>query len=136
MGTESTTGEYMVIFRCAGWSNGRSNEELQTIVDKFAVWYDWMQSREEIQSGLPLHAEGKFVSGKNGKTVADGPFAESKEAIGGFLIVKAAGMDEAVALASEWPLLEYGYTIEVRPMAMQCATMQRLNDPKLAHANA
>ena len=135
MSNDTATGQYLAIFRCAAWEKGRSNEELQAIVDKFSAWYAWMEKRSEIKGGMPLHGEGRFVSGKNGSTVADGPFAESKEAIGGFIIIEAADMDEAVELAREWPLLDYGYTIEVRPVASQCSTQQKLNE-QLAHASA
>jgi hypothetical protein len=58
--------------------------------------------------------------------VADGPFVESKEAVGGYVIVLAADLDEAAAIAEEWPLLDYDATVEVRPLRKQCATMERI----------
>jgi hypothetical protein len=52
----------------------------------------------------------------NGKvTIADGPFAETKEQIGGFLLVEAKDREEAVELAKQVPVANYG-TIEVRPV--------------------
>ena len=52
------------------------------------------------------------VSRKNGKVVVtDGPFIESKEVIGGFAIIDVADLDEALAMAEEWP-----GTVEIRPV--------------------
>ena len=53
---------------------------------------------------------------RGGRTlVTDGPFAETKEAVGGFDIIEAASLDEAVEIASRHPVAEGG-TIEVRPL--------------------
>ena len=48
-------------------------------------------------------------------TVTDGPFAETKEQIGGFFLVEAASFEEAIQVAAEWPSARIG-TIEVRPI--------------------
>lgn len=50
--------------------------------------------------------------------VTDGPFAESKELIGGFILIEASDRNEAVALMAESPIAEYG-TIEIRPLVEQ-----------------
>ena len=47
--------------------------------------------------------------------IADGPFAETKEQIGGFLLVECEDLDEAIEVAAEVPTARYG-TIEVRPV--------------------
>jgi len=52
--------------------------------------------------------------------VADGPFAESKEAIGGYFLLKVESLDEAVAIARECPGLAFGAKVEVRPLLAQC----------------
>ncbi len=53
---------------------------------------------------------------RNGKTVTtDGPFAETKEQLGGFYIVDAENLDEAIEWAAKIPTAEFG-TIEVRPL--------------------
>jgi hypothetical protein len=77
--------------------------------------------------------EGKIVSGKNGRAVADGPFAESKEAIGGYFLVQASDLNEALEIARACPGLAYGITVEVRPIAERCPSWQRA-DEQLAHA--
>jgi hypothetical protein len=54
---------------------------------------------------------------RNGKTVTtDGPFAETKEQLGGYSIVEAENLDEALAIATRHPLVRAGLSIEVRPI--------------------
>ena len=60
-------------------------------------------------------APGAFVRG-SGTMVTDGPFAETKEVIGGFTLIKAADMTEAAALARGCPILARGGEVEVRPL--------------------
>jgi hypothetical protein len=67
--------------------------------------------------GNHCSTKGKIVSQKNGRSVVDGPLAESKEAIGGFFLLQVDTLDEAAAIAKEFPDLAYGATVEVRPVA-------------------
>jgi hypothetical protein len=53
---------------------------------------------------------------RNGRvSVTDGPFAETKETVGGFFVIDAADRDEAIGIASRWPSARLG-SIEVRPL--------------------
>jgi hypothetical protein len=135
MNTPTTTSEYILLFRGTQWDKGLSPEETQKALGQFMAWFERLTQQGKLKVGQPLAHEGKIISGKNGRTVADGPFAESKEAIGGYFLLQVADFDEAVAIARECPILEFGSTVEVRPVAEQCATMQRMNQ-ELAHAVA
>jgi hypothetical protein len=65
---------------------------------------------------LQLVNTARTVRVRNGKlSVTDGPFAETKEQLGGFLLIEAKDMDEAVELASKIPMAKHG-SIEVRPV--------------------
>jgi hypothetical protein len=100
-------------------------------------WNEWLErltAQGKVKAAQPLERDGKIVSGK-GRTVADGPFAESKEAIGGYFLLQLDDFNEALEIAKECPALEYGVTVEVRPVADQCRCMQRVNE-LLAHATA
>lgn len=55
----------------------------------------------------------------------DGPFAESKEAIGGYFLLQVSE-EEALEIAKECPALKHGVTVEVRPIVDQCASMERV----------
>jgi hypothetical protein len=134
MSTEKKN-EYLLLFRGSQWDKGLSPEELQKVLGQFMGWFEKLNQQGKLKSGQPLEREGKIVSGKNGRTVADGPFAESKEAIGGYFLLQAADLDEAVAIAQQCPTLAYGSVVEVRPVAEECPTLKRVQQ-ELAHANA
>ena len=93
---------------------------------KFTAWFEKLSAEGTLKGGQPLLDDARIVSGKNGRTVADGPFAESKEAIGGYFLIKAENMDEATAIAQQCPALDFGTTVEVRPIAADCPTLTRL----------
>jgi hypothetical protein len=65
--------------------------------------------------GHPLENTGKVVSGAK-KTVRDGPYAESKDVVGGFIVVDSGDLAEAVELSKSCPILEVGGSVEVRPV--------------------
>ena len=68
--------------------------------------------------GAPLRptAEAKTVTRETGETlVTDGPFAETKEQLGGYFLVDVGSIDEAVAVAARIPATDYG-RVEVRPI--------------------
>ena len=89
-----------------------SPEQMQ---DNIKQWQDWIGG---------IAAQGKFVStnrlGFEGKTlkpnniITDGPYAEVKEILGGYVIVKANSLDEAILLAQGCPILFIGGHVEVR----------------------
>jgi hypothetical protein len=54
--------------------------------------------------------------GEGGFSVTDGPFVETKEALGGYYLVEAADLDEAIALAKQVPVLAQSGGLEVRPI--------------------
>ena len=110
----------MLIFRGTDWYKGLSPEEMQHVADHWMAWFKGLTEEGKAIAGNPLEQEGKIVSGKNGRVVSDGPFAESKETIGGYFLLKVNSLDEAVAIAQECPGLAYGIRVEVRPIAAEC----------------
>jgi hypothetical protein len=128
MSTENNKSEYLLIFRGTGWDKGLSPEQIQKVTGEFMGWFQRLMKEGTAKAGQPLEREGKIVSGKGGRTVADGPFAESKEAIGGYFLLQVRDIDEAVAIARQCPILEFGATVEVRPVAGECVSMRRANE--------
>jgi hypothetical protein len=120
MSADLKTSEYLLLFRGAGWQNGLSPQELQTLMGQWLSWLEGLQRQGRIKGTNPLLPEGKIVSGKKGRVVADGPFAESKEAIGGYFLIEADSLEHAVEIARSWPILEHGASVEVRPVAAAC----------------
>ena len=83
-------------------------------------WCDSLAAQGRLQQGSPLEPEGRVVASGRLRGAADGPFAEAKELIGGYFLLTAASLDEAVEIAGQSPSLKYGLTIEVRPVARRC----------------
>src|SRR5256714_15071462 len=80
------------------------------------AWFERLKAEGKCVGGHPLEDEGKVISGKQ-RAVADGPFAESKEAIGGYFYLTGAGEKEAVEIAKKCPGLENGSAGRGRPGA-------------------
>ena len=107
--------EFVYLYR-GGLPRPASPEAQQQIMQK---WVVWMQSLAEkghlVERGQPLERSGKIVVSK-GKMITDGPFAEAKDVIGGFTLVKADDVTQAAELARDCPILERGGDVEVRPV--------------------
>lgn len=128
MSTSTNKIECILFFRDDQWDKGLSPEETQKALGQFIGWMESLSDQNIFKAGQPLERVGKVVSGKKGKKVADGPFAESKEAVGGYFLLLVDDLDEAVKIAQTCPLLEYGTSVEVRPVAEVCPTIRRINE--------
>ena len=115
----------MLLFRGNDWLKNLSSEEKQKVTDQWMAWFRKLTNEGKAIAGNPLEREGKIVSGKS-RVVSDGPFAESKEAIGGYFLLDVATFDDAVAIARECPGLPYGVQVEVRPVAAECPVASEL----------
>ena len=118
----TTTSEYLLLFRNTSWHKGLSPEEIRQDLARFTAWYERLNNEGRFKGGGPLMHEGKIVARRH--VVMDGPFAESKEAIAGFFIVKADSLEQAVEIANDCPGLEYGQTVEVRAIALEPCELQ------------
>lgn len=120
MSTTNATQDYLLLFRGNTWERGLPPEELKRVVTEWYAWYQRLAAQGKCVGGLPLLDKGKLVSGRKGRTVADGPFAESKETIAGYFHLRVANEAEAIQIAQQCPGLEYdGCVVEVRPVGEQ-----------------
>ena len=119
---KTATSEYLLLFRNTSWHNGLSPEEIQQNLARFTVWFEQLRDDRKFKGGGPLVYDGKIVRDRN--AVTDGPFAESKEAIGGFLIIQADSLEQAVEIANGCPGLEVGQTVEVRAIVSEPVELQ------------
>src|SRR5215218_8167390 len=99
---------HMLIFRGTDWYKDLSPQQMQQVADRWMAWFKRLTDEGIAVAGNPLEPQGKVVSGKNGRTIVDGPFAEAKETIGGFFLLNVKTLDEAVAIAEQCPGLPYG----------------------------
>jgi hypothetical protein len=92
--------------------------EWEALRDETLAYVESLRASGRLIDTQPLQsaATAATVRVRNGKVaVTDGPFAETKEQIGGFFLIEAADLAEAVRIAAEWPSARLG-TIEVRPL--------------------
>jgi hypothetical protein len=133
MNTQAEQNGYMLLFIGMDWHNGLSPEQMQKVSEDWMAWFKRLTEQGKAVSGHPLGFEGKAVSGKN-RLVTDGPFAEAKEAIGGYFMLNVASLDEAAAIAQQCPGLPYGVKVEVRPVLAECPLKSKLEAEELAAA--
>ena len=124
MTSTNPKSEYLLLLRGDEFKENLSPQELQDAMGRFAAWFDRLKNEGKLKAGQPLGNTGKVITGKN-RTVADGPFAEAKEAVGGYILLSVDDMDEAVELAGQMPMLDHGGTVEVRPITAMCAGMEK-----------
>jgi hypothetical protein len=107
--------EYVFLYR--GADRGGSPEAMQQRMQKWMTWMKELTEKGHVKDqGHPLDRSGKLVKGRQ-KSVTDGPFAEAKDAIGGYTLIQARNIEEAVELSKGCPIFdaETG-TVEVRPV--------------------
>ena len=96
-----------------------SEQEGRSLFKQYGEFTDSIRQSGAFQAGDPLQptSTATTVRMKNGKTVTtDGPFAETKEQLGGYYIVEAENLDDALGIASRIPSVRIGGAIEVRPI--------------------
>ncbi|MGH2427510.1 MAG: YciI family protein [Candidatus Limnocylindria bacterium] len=104
----------------ASWQ-AMSAAEQEADVERHRAWFT--KFREKVRGGEELDAPRIVKTlrpGRQGEgiVVTDGPYVETKEILGGFVVIEAENMDEAIAIASEWPSLsrQPNATVEVQPV--------------------
>jgi hypothetical protein len=104
--------KYMLIF-IGGDPSHLSPEAQQAHMGKWFAWVEKLRNEKRYVGGEALLPGGKTVKGTK-KTVTDGPFAESKEVVGGYFVLECKNLDEAVQIAKDCPDYDLGGTVEVR----------------------
>ena len=103
----------MMIFRNAYDPTFKpSPEQMQASIKQWQDWIGGIAAQGKFVSTNRLGFEGKTLKSNN--LIVDGPYAEVKEIVGGYILVKAATLDEAMKLAEGCPILYIGGHVEVR----------------------
>ncbi len=105
--------EFTFLFR--GGEAPSSPEAFQQRMQRWSAWAKELREKGHLKGGSPLEEGGKVVKGSQ-RTVTDGPFAESKDLVGGFMAIEARDLDQAVQLSLGCPIFEGGGAVEVRPV--------------------
>ena len=104
----------MMLFRSERSQNAEppSKEQMQAVMKQWQTWIKGIAQKGHFSSTNRLLSEGKTIKSNN--SISDGPYAEVKEVVGGYLNVKANSLEEALELAKGCPGLQMGGSVEVR----------------------
>ena len=106
--------EFILIFRHENVTGKVSPEQMQTWMKQQMDWIGGIAAQNKFIGGTGLLFDDAKVVGHNG-IVTNGPFGEIKETLGGYVMVKAESVEEAVEFAKGTPILQgEGNTVEVR----------------------
>jgi hypothetical protein len=112
--------EFMYLFRATAAESREALGTPEAAQKSLQAWRAWIQELESKghlkHRGAPLDRTGKVVRGLK-QEVSDGPYAETKDMVLGFIIIEARDIDQAVALATGCPMLRGSGSVEVRPVA-------------------
>ena len=75
-----------------------------------------MNAKGIVAGNNGLENTGKTLRGHRGATVTDGPYSETKEIVGGYILIHAESLSHAVEIARDCPGLDYQLAVEVRPI--------------------
>jgi len=109
--------KFMFLFRGGDTHihNAEDTEEVKAYIELWNTWMGGLGQKGILAGGEALQTIGKLVTGKN-KVVTDGPFNEAKEMVGGYLIVNAKDINEAVDISMGCPIFKENGKVEVRPI--------------------
>src|SRR5450432_1585067 len=109
--------EFLLVFR-RDFVTNESQPSPEQMQGMMKAWQDWMGSisaqNKLASSGNRLSSEGKVIKPNN--VITNGPYVEIKEAIGGYIMVKADSLDEAAEIAKGCPIFSINGNVEVRPV--------------------
>jgi hypothetical protein len=106
--------EFTYLFR--GREVSPSPDQMQKTMEKWMAWFKELGENGHMKDpGHPLEHTGKVVKGRQ-KTVMDGPYAEAKDVIGGYVVIEAKDLAQATELSKGCPILDVGGSVEVRPI--------------------
>lgn len=120
--------DYLLLFRNAGPDTHAhlTPEERTALAERWNAWVASLLSKDQMRSGHPLALDGRVVSGSHGERITDGPYAEAKEVVGGYVVIKAANLDTAAEIARGCPGLSIGLTVEVRELLSRSPVLEEV----------
>lgn len=106
--------EFILMIR-GGDSSPITDEERQAILGRYRQWTESLRQRDKLLVGVKLtDGDGRIISKRGNQLIVDGPFAETKETIGGYYHIEAESYAEAIAIAQECPVFARGGYVEIR----------------------
>ena len=115
----------MMILRNTDWDEGLSMENVASTIERYHEWVQRLSGEGVLAGGRPLFGGGRVLEMGGNGSVTDGPFVESKEVVGGYIVLNADTIEGAAEIAKTFPPLERGLTIELRELAVECPVSLR-----------
>ncbi|QDV49852.1 YciI family protein [Gimesia fumaroli] len=109
--------KFMFLLRSGGIRESSSEKTPEEMQQMMQMYMDWMQ--EGTEAGWILDPGNRLGAGavvKPDMTVIDGPFAETKELVGGYMVVETPDLAAAIEIAKGSPMVKGGNIIEVREL--------------------
>ena len=126
--------EYLLLFRNNAWYQQLSPEEIQRVMTDWMSWFDGLVAEGRCLGGQSLEHDGHVVRGAH-RSVTDGPYAETKEQLGGILILEADDLNHAIQLMSKHPGVKAG-PFEIRPAEDMTPYVRESEERRRAAATA
>jgi hypothetical protein len=113
----NTMKDFVLLFRGGLDFSTATQEQMQQAMMKWRAWMEQLSKEGKYGGGHRLTKSGSVLKGKE-KQIIDGPFAESKEIVGGFIAIKANDLQDAIATAKGCPIFDYDGIAEIREVAI------------------
>ena len=108
--------KYVILIMNTPGGSLLTDEQRDAWMTDVMAWYDKLRGEKVVEAGHQLDTAAKAKTVRSGG-VFDGPFMETKEVLGGYSVLEADTIDDAVEMAKTWPGVDRGWiTIEVRPV--------------------
>jgi hypothetical protein len=105
---------YLYLFR-GGNMKSMSPRELEDSMNRWRAWVGQLSKQNAYKGGDPLAPDGRVLTGKS-RSISDGPFGETKDVVGGYLLVDAPDLATATELARGCPIFDNDGSVEVREL--------------------
>ena len=111
--------EYVLLYRNTAEAREQAMgtpERAQASMARWRTWMETLAANGQLKNrGIALEMASQVVRGSK-KTVTDGPYAETKELVGGFSVIEARDIAHAAQIAEGCPIVQFGGSVEVRPV--------------------
>jgi hypothetical protein len=116
MNTQTKKPQFLLLLHQPNTGPAPTPDQMKQIMDRFTVWMRNLSDKGIVVGTNGLESTGTVLRGPRGTTLNDGPFAESKEIVGGYVLITADSFNQAVEIARDCPGLDYQMAVEVRPV--------------------
>ncbi len=114
MSTQTKKSQFLLLFRHPQEGPDPTPQEMEQMMGRWMAWMKGMSAKGVFAGANRLQDTGKVLRGPQGASVTDGPFVESKELVGGYIMIMADNYAQAVEIARGCPGLDNETIVEVR----------------------